>query len=93
MKVVMKILVMVVVPLAAAGVAYGIAYEGAGLSAFWATALGWLSGLVAVFTINRLWCYRATFRFNVRSRRAQAEELADVPATAAREPAANDTTS
>jgi putative flippase GtrA len=93
MKVVMKILVMVVIPLGVAGVAYGIAYDGAGISAGWATALGWLAGLVAVFIINRFWCYRAAFRFNVKSRRAQAEELADVPAAAAREPAANDTSS
>ena len=92
MKVVMKILVMVVIPLGVAGVAYGIAYDGAGVSAGWATALGWLAGLVAVFVINRFWCYRAAFRFNVKSRRAQAEEPADVPA-AAREPAANDTSS
>ena len=39
---------MVVVPLGVAGVAYGIAYDGVGLSAFWATALGWFAGLVAV---------------------------------------------
>ena len=93
MKVVMKILVMVLVPLAVAGVAYGIAYDGAGVSAGWAIALAWLAGLVAVFIINRSWCYRAAFRFNVRSRRAQAEELADAPAAAVRDPAANDTSS
>ena len=93
MKVVMKILVMVVVPLGVAGVAYGIAYDGAGVSAGWATAFGWLAGLVAVFIINQFWCYRATFRFHVKSRKAQAEDLADVPAAAAREPAANDTSS
>ena len=63
----LKVLVMVVVPLGAAGVAYGIAYDGAGVSACWATALGWLAGLVAVFVLNRFWCYRATFRFNVSS--------------------------
>ena len=91
MKAVMKILVMVVVPLGVAGVAYGIAYAGAGVSAGWAIALGWLAGLVAVFVINRFWCYRAAFRFNVKSRRA--DEPADVPAAAAREPAANDTSS
>ena len=91
MKVVMKILVMVVAPLGIAGVAYGIAYAGAGVSAFWAIALGWLAGLVAVFVINRFWCYRAAFRFNVKSRRTQAEEPADVPAAATPEPAANDT--
>ena len=93
MKVVMKILVMVVVPLGVAGVAYGIAYDGAAVSAFWATALGWLAGLVAVFIINRFWCYQRHNRSNVKSRSAQAEELADVPAAAAREPAANDTSS
>ena len=67
MKRVMKVLVMVVVPLVVAGVACGIAYDGFGLSAFWATALGWLAGLVAVFSVNRFWCYRAAFRFNVNS--------------------------
>ena len=92
MKVFIKILVMVVVPLGVAGVAYGIAYAGAGVSTFWAIAVGWLAGLVAVFVINRFWCYRAAFRFNVKSRRPEAEEPADVPA-AAREPAANDTSS
>ena len=92
MKGVMKTLVMVVIPVGVAGVAYGIAYDGAGVSAGWATALGWLAGLVAVFVINRFWCYRAAFRFNVKSRRPEAEEPADVPA-AAREPAANDTSS
>ena len=93
MKVVVRMLVMVVVPLGVAGVAYGIAHDGAGVSAGWATALGWLAGLVSVFIINRYWCYRATFRFNVKSRRAQAEKLADAPAAAAREPAASDTSS
>ena len=40
MKTVMKILVMVVIPLGVAGVAYGIAYDGAGVSAGWATMSG-----------------------------------------------------
>ena len=93
MKGVMKILVMVVIPLGVAGVAYAIASDGAGLSAFWATALGWLAGLVAIFVVNRFWCYRAAFRLNVKSRSTQVEEPADVPATAARQPAANDTSS
>ena len=75
MKRVMKVLVMVVVPLGGAGVAYGIAYDGVGLSEGWATALGWLAGFVAVFIVNQSWSYRAAFRFNVNSRRAQAEEL------------------
>ena len=53
MKRVMKVLVMVVLPLCVAGVAYGIAYDGVGLSAGWAIVLGWLAGLVAVFVVNR----------------------------------------
>ncbi len=65
---VMKVLVMVLVPLGAAGVAFGIAHDGAGMPDSLAVALGWLAGLVAVFVINRFWCYRATFRFNVTRR-------------------------
>jgi hypothetical protein len=67
MKRVMKVLVMVVVPLGIAGLVYGIAHRVLDLAAFWATALGWLAALIAVVLVNRVWCYRATFRFGFNS--------------------------